>query len=93
LFAFIPFVFAPWPELLSRILYTRGIFLKILKENNEEENSAYEHFFSFITSFLITSGLGIVLILFHIQAVWTFFLIFFFRRFVGKFSFLKLLVV
>ena len=75
-------------------MHSQGIFLKICKETNEEEASAYEHFFSFITSFLITTGIGIIFLLFHCQAV---------RReqkikkkkkrFVGKFFFSKLLVV
>eukprot|EP01080_Neovahlkampfia_damariscottae_P002760 gene2760-4168_t len=69
LFAIIPFVFSPWPEIVSRVLYTQGYFLKICKETNEEEGSAYEHFFSFITSFLITTGLGIVILLFHCRAI------------------------
>ena len=50
-------------------MHSQGIFLKICKETNEEEASAYEHFFSFITSFLITTGIGIIFLLFHCQAI------------------------
>jgi hypothetical protein len=67
------FLFAPLPEILSRLLYTKDAEIKLFTGEDPDEASAAEHFLTFLSSFLISSGFGILFMLLHTQVVIFFF--------------------
>jgi hypothetical protein len=67
------FLFAPLPEILSRLLYTKDAEIKLFTGEDPDEASAAEHILTFLSSFLISSGFGILFMLLHTQVVIFFF--------------------
>eukprot|EP01080_Neovahlkampfia_damariscottae_P011883 gene11883-5210_t len=69
IFAFLPFLFAPFPEIISRMLYTKDKEIKLFTGEDPDEASAAEHFLTFCSSFFLHVGFGILFILLHSQII------------------------